>query len=64
MSTWRSLGFSGILMGVIGLSVVLPGCGSGGGAGDTAGPNPEVQIVPPTDAQGNAFPITDEAEKK
>lgn len=53
-----------MLLGLIGFSILLPGCGSGGGAGDTAGPNPEVKIVPPTDAQGKSFPITDEPEKK
>ena len=60
MSMWRRLGFSGILMGAIGLAIILPGC-SGGGAGgaNTTGPNPEVESVPPVDAQGNVIP-TDE----
>jgi hypothetical protein len=59
MSTWRRFGFSGILTGVIGLAILLPGCG--GGVGTTTGPNPEVKIVPPKDAQGNPIRIEDEA---
>jgi hypothetical protein len=61
MSMWRRIGFSGLLMGMIGLAI-LPGCGGGGGPGNTAGPNPEVEIVPPTDASGKSYPITDEAQ--
>jgi hypothetical protein len=57
MSTWRRLSVSGILLVVIGLAI-LPGCG--GGPGNTTGPNPEVQIVPPKDAQGRTYPITDD----
>jgi len=62
MSTWRRIGFSGILMGVIGMAILLPGCGAGGGAGNTTGPNPEVEIVQPKDAQGNTISITDETK--
>jgi len=41
-------------MTVIGLALLLPGCG-GGGAGKTEGPSPspEVQLEPVKDAQGN-----------
>ena len=42
----------------IGLAI-LPGCG---GSGHTTGPNPEVEIVPPKDAQGKTYPITDDPE--
>jgi hypothetical protein len=61
MSTWRRLGVSGILSVVIGLAI-LPGCG--GGAGNTTGPNPEVEIVPPKDAQGKSYPISDETKPR
>ena len=61
ISVWRRIGLSGVLLAVLGLSIVLPGCGQGSGA-NTTGPNPEVQIVPPKDAQGHEFPITDEAK--
>jgi len=60
MSTWRRIGFSGILTGVVGLAILLPGCGGGGGAGTTTGPNPEVKIVPPVDASGKEIRIEDE----
>jgi len=59
MSTWRRVGSSGLLAGAIGLAILLPGCGGGGG--NTTGPNPEVEIVPPKDAQGNPIRIEDEA---
>jgi hypothetical protein len=59
MFTWRRLGVSGILLVVIGLAIV-PGCG--GGSGNTTGPNPEVQVVPPKDAQGRTYPITDDPQ--
>lgn len=55
MSTWRRLGVSGLLMVSIG-TAILPGCGGGG---NTTGPNPEVEIVAPKDAQGKSYPITD-----
>jgi len=64
MSTWRRIGFSGILMGVIGLATLLPGCGGGGGAGKTTGPNPEVEIVPPKDAQGKTYSLEDETRPR
>ena len=59
MSTWRRLGFLGVVLGGLGPALALPGCG-GGEAGKSTGPNPEVEIVPPKDAKGNTFPITDE----
>ena len=62
MSTWRRSGFSGILTGVIGLAIVLPGCGGGGGAGTTTGPNPEVKIDAPEDASGKEIKISDETK--
>jgi hypothetical protein len=58
MSMWRRLGGSGILMVVIGLAI-LPGCG--GGSGNTTGPNPEIEVVPPRDASGKIIPVTDDA---
>jgi len=61
MSTWRRVGFSGILMGMIGLAI-LPGCGASGGPGNTTGPNPEVKVVEPKDAQGNTISIADETK--
>ncbi|WP_435018175.1 hypothetical protein TA3x_000121 [Tundrisphaera sp. TA3] len=48
-------------MGGLGLAVLLPGCGAGG-SGGTTGPNAEVQVVPPVDAQGNAYSIEDESK--
>jgi len=62
MSTWRRGGFSGILLGMIGLAILLPGCGSGGGPGNTTGPNPEVKVVEPVDAQGKTISISDETK--
>jgi len=61
MSARRKGGVSGILMGMIGLAILLPGCGSGG-PGNTTGPNPEVKIVEPVDAQGKTISITDETK--
>ena len=58
MATWRRLGVSKILIVSIGLAS-LTGCG---GAANTTGPNPEVEIVPPKDAQGKSYPITDGPE--
>jgi hypothetical protein len=60
MTTWRRIGISGILTGVVGLAILLPGCGGGGGAGTTTGPNAEVKIEPPKDAQGKEIRIEDE----
>lgn len=60
ISMWRSIGISGFLMITIGRAI-LPGCGGGGGPGNTQGPNPEVEIVPPTDASGKSYPISEEA---
>ena len=62
MSTWRSVGFSGILMGMIGLAILLPGCGPAGGPGNTTGPNPEVKVLEPVDAQGKTISISDETK--
>jgi hypothetical protein len=62
MSMWRRRGFSSIRTGLVGLAILLPGCGAGGGSANTTGPNPEVEIVPPKDEQGNTFPITDDAK--
>jgi len=61
MTTWQRIGISGILTGVVGLAIVLPGCG-GGGPGNTTGPSPntEVKIVPPKDASGKEIRIEDE----
>jgi len=47
----------GISAGLIAGAMLLPGCGEGGSS--TSGPNPEVKIVEPTDAQGK--PIGPEA---
>ncbi len=58
MRTWQRVGFSGILLGVIVLGMIVPGCG-GGDSGQT-GPNPEVKIVPPKDAQGKSYSLDDE----
>jgi hypothetical protein len=60
MSTWRIGGFSGLLMGMISLASLLPGCGPAGGPGNTTGPNPEVKVVEPVDAQGKTISISDE----
>lgn len=60
MSTWRRGGFSGILMGLIGLAILLPGCGPASGPGNTTGPNPEVKVLEPVDAQGKTISIADE----
>jgi hypothetical protein len=60
MSARRRDGVSGILMGMIGLAILLPGCGSAGGPGNTTGPNPEVKVVEPVDAQGKTISISDE----
>jgi len=62
MSTWRRAGISGILMGVIGLATVLPGCGGGAGGGGTTAPNEEVKIEPPKDASGKEIKISDETK--
>jgi hypothetical protein len=61
MSTRRKTGLSGILMGVVGLAIVLPGCG-GGGAGTGPGPNPEVKIEWPKDASGKEIKLSDETK--
>jgi hypothetical protein len=61
MSTWRRAGLSGILMGVIGLAVVLPGCG-GGGTTTTGSPTEEVKLEPPKDAAGKEIKISDETK--
>lgn len=58
MSVWRRVGFSGILMGAIGLGTLLTGC-DGGSGGTASGPNPEVQIVPTKDAQGNTAGVNE-----
>lgn len=58
MLTWRRVGFSVILTGAFVLATVLPGCG-GGNAG-TPAPSGEVQIVPPTDAKGKSYPVSEE----
>jgi len=60
MSTRRRIGLWGILAGMIGLAIPLPGCGGGGGS-TTTGPNPEVKIEAPVDAQGKPIRIEDEA---
>jgi hypothetical protein len=57
MSTWRTICFSGILLGMSGLAV--PGCGSGGGGGGT-GPNPEVKIQAPENAPAGSVSVQDE----
>jgi len=62
MSTWRRTSFRGILAVVIGLAIVLPGCGGGGGAGGTTGPNAEVKIEPPKDASGKEIKLSDETK--
>jgi hypothetical protein len=62
MSTWRKTGFSGILTGLISLALILPGCGGGGGAGTTTGPNQEVKIEWPKDASGKEIKISDETK--
>lgn len=61
MSEWRRSAYSWLLIGVVGLAVLVPGCGIAGGAGNTTGTNPEVKIEPPKDAQGRTYPITDDA---
>jgi hypothetical protein len=61
MNTRRMIGHMGLTIGVIAPAIFLIGCG-GGRAGDTAGPNPEVKIVPPVDAQGKAYSIEDETK--
>jgi len=61
MTTWRKIGISGILMGVVGLAILLPGCGGGAGTTTTGpSPNTEVKIEPPKDAQGKEIRIEDE----
>ncbi len=60
MPAWRRGGFRGILTGMIGLAILLPGCGPAGGPGNTTGPNPEVKVLEPVDAQGNTISIADE----
>jgi len=53
------------MLGYLGLAFALPGCGGGAdSAGGTTGPNPEVEIVPPTDASGKAYSVNDEASNK
>jgi len=64
MSTWQRIGFSGLLMGMIGVAILLPGCGSAGGPGNTTGPNPEVKVLEPKDAQGNTISIADETKPR
>jgi len=44
------MGVSGISAGLIALAMLLPGCDGGGSS--TTGPNAEVKIVQPKDAQG------------
>jgi len=57
------MGFLGLTIGgMIAPAIFLAGCGDGGGAGNTTGPNPEVKIVPPTDAQGKTYSIEDETK--
>jgi hypothetical protein len=60
MSAWRRCGVSGILLGMIGPAILLPGCGAASGPGNTTGPNPEVKVVEPVDAQGKTISISDE----
>jgi len=60
MSVRQRGGVSGILIGMIGLAILLPGCGPAGGPGNTTGPNPEVKVVEPVDAQGKTISIADE----
>jgi len=61
MRNLRRLGYTGIVLGYLGLALVLPGCGGGADSGATTGPNPEVEIVPPTDASGKTYSINDES---
>jgi hypothetical protein len=62
MSARRRDGVSGILMGMIGLAILLPGCGAAGGPGNTTGPNPEVKVLEPVVGQGQTISIADETK--
>jgi hypothetical protein len=59
MPTWRRAGFTGILAGAVGLALVLPGCGGGGGA-TTKDEKGEVKLEPIKDASGKEIKISDE----
>lgn len=62
MQTWRRLGFSSVLTATAVMAMMLlPGCGGGTDAGGSNGLHQEVEIVPPVDAEGNPYPMEDEA---
>ena len=59
------LGYVGFVFVCLGLAIVLPGCGGGAGSsGEAAGPNPEVKVVQPVDANGNVMSPEDELKGK
>jgi len=64
MATSRVFGFSKVLILMAGLAAFLPGCGGGGGPGNTTGPNEEVKVVGPVDAQGNPVSLDENAPAK
>jgi hypothetical protein len=59
MSTWRTICYSGALVGMSGLALVLPGCGAGGGGGGT-GPAEEVKIQAPENAPAGSVGVQEE----
>jgi len=61
-STWRRVGLPGILTGLIGVAVVLPGCGGGGAETKTGSPSEEVKLEPIKDASGKEQKISEEGK--